>query len=169
VPPRQDSQGARRRTRGVWRAGDSRRAGGFTLLELLIALVIAGVLVGVATLSIGGFDRSLRFEAERLAQLLLLAREESLVRGAPIRLEADDERYRFAILRDRRWQPILDDRDLRERTWQRPTRLTLVRPDGRTGIEFGRDQIDAPFELHVQRDGEQATIYSNGLGTFEMR
>lgn len=145
------------------------RAAGFTLIEMLVAIVIAGVLIGIATLSIGGFDRSLRFEAERLAQLLLLAREEALVRGAPIRLEADDERYRFAIWRGRRWQPILDDRDLRERAWERPTRLTVERPDGRQTVEFGRDQVDAPFELHVQRDGERATIFANGLGTFQLR
>ena len=65
---------------------DSRpRESGFTLLELLVAMVIAGVLIGIVSLSIGGFDRSLRFEAERLAQLLVLAREEAQVRAAPIR------------------------------------------------------------------------------------
>jgi general secretion pathway protein H len=146
-----------------------RRAAGFTLLELLVALVIAGVLVGVATLSIGAFDRSLRFETERLAQLLTLAREEALVRGAPIRLEADDERYRFAIWRDRRWQALIDDRDLRERAWERPTRIRIERADERPVVEFGRDQVDAPFLLHVERDGEQVTIVANGLGTFTLR
>jgi general secretion pathway protein H len=151
------------------RRGSGRRPSGFTLLEMLVAIVIAGVLVGVATLSIGGFDRSLRFETERLAQLLLLAREEALIRGAPIRLEADEERYRFAIWRNRRWLPIIDDRELRERAWERPTQLSLDRADGRTSIEFGRDQVDAPFELHVQREGERATIFSNGLGTFQVR
>ena len=147
--------------------GSSQR--GFTLLELLVAIVIAGVLIGVATLSIGAFDRGLRFEADRLAQLLSLAREEALVRGAPIRLEADEERYRFAIWRDRRWQPILDDRDLRERLWERPTRVSVERPDTRTAIEFGRDQVDTPFALHIEREGERVSIVSNGLGAFELR
>ena len=145
------------------------RARGFTLLELLVAIVIAGVLIGVATLSIGAFDRGLRFEADRLAQLLSLAREEALVRGAPIRLEADDERYRFAIFRDRRWQPIIDDRDLRERLWERPTRVSIERPDNRDAVEFGRDQVDAPFALHIEREGERVSIVSNGLGVFELR
>ncbi|MCM5569644.1 GspH/FimT family pseudopilin [Burkholderiaceae bacterium FT117] len=146
-----------------------RRSRGFTLLELLVAIVIAGVLIGVATLSIGAFDRGLRFEADRLAQLLSLAREEALVRGAPIRLEADEERYRFAIWRDRRWQPIIDDRDLRERQWERPTRVSVERADNRESVEFGRDQVDAPFVLHIEREGERVSIVSNGLGVFGLR
>jgi len=145
------------------------RQTGFTLLELLVAMVIAGVLIGIASLSIGGFDRGLHFEAERLAQLLVLAREEAQVRGAPIRFEADDERYGFFVWRERRWQPLLDDRDLRERSWDEPTRLSVERADGRREIEFGRDQVDTPFVLHLTRRDLHAAIAANGLGAFEVR
>lgn len=144
------------------------RAGGFTLLELLVAIVIAGVLVGVVSLSIGGFDRGLRFEAERLAQLLALAREEAQLRGAPIRLEVDDESYRFAIWRERRWRPLADDRDLRPRNWERPTELDIERADGRRVIEFGLEQVDAPFLLRLRRDGDEVAVAANGLGLFEV-
>ena len=144
------------------------RARGFTLLELLVTIVIAGVLVGVVALSIGGFDRSLRFEAERLAQLLALAREEAQLRGAPIRLEADDESYRFSIWRERRWRPLADDRDLRPRNWEQPTELRIERSDGRREIEFGLDQVDAPFLLRLRRNGDEVAIAANGLGFFEV-
>jgi len=142
---------------------------GFTLLELLVAMVIAGVLVSIVSLSIGGFDRSLRFETERLAQLLSLAREEAQVRGAPIRFEADADRFAFFIWRQQRWQPLLDDRDLRERPWSGPTRLQVQRADGRSEIEFGRDQVDTPFVLRLHRDQADAAIVANGLGTFEVQ
>ena len=79
-----------------------RSARGFTLIELLVAIVVAGVaLAMVAVNGMPGAQRGLRFEAERLAQLLSLAREEAQVRGQPVRLETDANGYRFAVLRDR--------------------------------------------------------------------
>ena len=146
-----------------------RRASGFTLVELLVVLVIIGVMLGAVGLSIRSADRSLQFEAERLAQLLSLAREEAQVRGAPIRLDADEQGYRFMIRRDRQWQPILDDRDLRERSWEGETELRVERPDGQQSIEFGREQVDAPFVLRLSRAGTRATIAANGLGSFVLQ
>jgi general secretion pathway protein H len=143
--------------------------GGFTLIEMLVALVIAGVLIGMAAFSLGGFDRGFRFEAERLAQLLVLARDEALIRGAPIRLEADEERFRFLVLRDRRWQPILDERQLRERLWEEPTRMLVERADGRPSVEFGRDPVDLPFALHIERNGQRLSIIWSGLGTVDVK
>jgi len=148
--------------------GAAGRARGFTLLELLVAIVVAGVMVGIVSLSIGGFDRGLRFEADRLAQLLALAREEAQLRGAPIRFEADDESYRFLVWRERRWRPLDDDRDLRTRRWEQPTELGIERGDGRAGIEFGLDQVDAPFVLRLRRNGQEVVIAANGLGLFEV-
>ncbi|MEZ5740219.1 MAG: GspH/FimT family pseudopilin [Burkholderiaceae bacterium] len=147
----------------------ARRAGGFTLIEILVAITIGAVLVTVVGLSVGGADRGLQTDAERLSLLLSLAREEAQIRGAPIRFEADSSEYRFVIRRGERWEPILDDRDLRRRGWSGETRLRLSRLDGRDLIEFGRDMVDSPFELALQRGDQQAVIFTNGLGVFEVR
>lgn len=145
------------------------RARGFTLIELLVALVIAGVLVSmVAVNGLPGSQRGLRFEAERLAQLLVLAREESQVRGRPMRLQADETGYRFLILQDRRWQPLIDDEILRARQWDAPTRLQVRRPDGLARVEFGRDSVDMPFTLLLGRDDAAVEIAANGLGRFDV-
>lgn len=147
----------------------ARRSAGFTLIELMVTLVIVGVILGAVGLSIRGADRGLQFEAERLTQLLSLAREEAQVRGAPIRFEADEERYRFMIRRGLQWQPILDDRDLRERAWGGATSMQVVRPDGAATIEFGREQVDPPFVLRLSRDGSTVAIGANGLGAFVLQ
>ena len=143
---------------------------GFTLIELLVAIVVAGVaLAMVAVNGMPGAQRGLRFEAERLAQLLSLAREEAQVRGQPLRLQADEAGYRFVVLRDRQWRPLLDDADLRPRGWDGPTRVLVRRPDERREIEFGRDAIDVPFTLELVRDEARVAILSNGLGLFDVR
>ena len=146
-----------------------RRVAGFTLIELMVAILIAGILMTVVGLSARGSDRSLQFEADRVGQLLALAREEAQVRGARIRFEADGSGYRFVIRRQGRWVPILDDRDLRAREWAGPTTVLLQRADGRQVIEFGRDAVDSPFVLVLARDGREHRILANGLGHFEVR
>ena len=146
------------------------RQRGFTLIELLVAMVIAGIIVSmVAVNGMPGAQRGLRFEAERLAQLLSLAREEAQVRGQPMRLQADESGYRFLALRERRWQPVFDDADLRARAWDAPTSLSVERPDGRSEVEFGRDSVDVPFTIRLARDDASVTISANGLGYFDLQ
>jgi general secretion pathway protein H len=143
---------------------------GFTLIELLVALVVAAVAISMLAVNgLPGAQRGLRFEAERMAQLLALASEEAQVRGVAIRLQADESGYRFVVLRERRWLPLLDDEDLRERRWQESTRVALLRPDGYGQVEFGRDLVDVPFRIELTRDQVRVTIQANGLGMFDVR
>lgn len=144
-------------------------ARGFTLIELLVALLVAAVIIGMITVSgTPGPDRALRFDAERLALLLSLAREEAQVRGAPIRFESDEGGYRFIVFRDRQWRQIEDDNDLRARTWGAETRLSIERADGAAALEFGRDLVEAPYRVQLVRPGASVTIVANGLGSFEV-
>ena len=143
---------------------------GFTLIELLVVLVIIGIALTMVTVNgMPGAREGLRFESERLAQLMWLAREEAQVRGAPIRLDINDQRYRFLIRRNREWQPLLDDLELRERLWDEPTRIVLNRVDGAPIIEFGREAVDSPFTLTLSRPGAALMILANGLGAFEVQ
>jgi general secretion pathway protein H len=146
------------------------RARGFTLIELLVALLVAAVIIAMVTVSgAPSPERALRFEAERLALLLSLAREEAQVRGAPIRFESNAEGFRFLIYRDREWRAIADDGDLRARGWESETTVSVERPDGRRMLEFGRDMVEAPYAVQLRRAGARATIVANGLGSFEVQ
>ena len=143
--------------------------GGFTLLELLVAMVIVSVLVGMLAWSVGGADRGLHFEAQRLVQLLNLAREEAQLRGATIRFEADDAGYRFASLRERRWQTLIDDRDLRPRRWDQPTQVRVRRQDQGSHVEFRLDEVDLPFVVQLRRGDGEETIVSAAPGVIGVR
>ena len=82
-------------------------ARGFTLLELLVVLVIAGLLLGmVAFNAMPGERQVLQNEAQRIALLLQLALDEAIVRNRPIAFEADNSRYRFLIRDEKQWQLI---------------------------------------------------------------
>ncbi len=151
------------------RAAPARRPAGFTLIELLVALVIGAIIVSLVAVSGGPNEaRAFRQEAERLAQLLSLAREEAQVRGAPIRFVSDQNGYRFVIFKDRQWRPLEGDQLLRPRAWEARTRVELVRADGLDVVEFGREMIDPPFRVRLLREGLDAEIAANGLGSFDV-
>ena len=69
---------------------------GFTLLEMLVALVIMAVTVASASLALRPDDgRQLASEAERLALLLAQAREESELGGMRLAWVAAEDHYEF--------------------------------------------------------------------------
>jgi general secretion pathway protein H len=147
----------------------SRCARGFTLIELLVAIVIAAVIIGMVAVSGAPSPaRALEQDADRLAQLLALAREEAQIRGTPIRFEADEQQYRFVFFRDSRWRVIDDDTYLRPRAWNDRTVIRIQRADGARQLEFGRDLVEPPYRVQLLRDPYQIEIVANGLGAFEV-
>lgn len=88
------------------------RAGGFTLIELLVVLTIVGVLIGVATLSIDLADDNQRSEneANRLAELIRLQCEESILMGREFGLRFEPDAYRFVRWADQQWQARIEQR-----------------------------------------------------------
>ncbi|MEO6271024.1 MAG: GspH/FimT family pseudopilin [Lautropia sp.] len=146
-----------------------RSAQGFTLIELLIAMLIAAVIVSmVAVTGTPNPARALETDADRLAQLLALAREEAQIRSAPIRFQSDGTNYRFVVFKDSEWRVIEDDTYLRPRQWDVPTDIEVRRADGARFLEFGRDLVEAPYLVRLVRDNLVVEIAANGLGTFEV-
>jgi len=89
---------------------------GFTILELLVVLLIIGIVVSMATLSVGGNEaRTLRDEAQRLTTLLDLAIQESVLNGREMALEVGEDSYQFLAYVDEEWLPLAEVDEFRPR------------------------------------------------------
>lgn len=145
---------------------------GFTLLELLVVIVIAGVMLGVVSFNaMPSAHQALDNEARRIALLLQLARDEAIVRNSPVAFEADTEHYRFLLRTNNIWTTIEKDDLLRERAFQHGPMIVLLTPAlsaaaGPMRIVFGREPVDKPFLLTLAVDGEQVAIRADGIGHF---
>ncbi|OWW22712.1 GspH/FimT family pseudopilin [Noviherbaspirillum denitrificans] len=147
-------------------------ARGFTLLELLVVLVIAGILLGMVGLNaMQGERQVLQGEAQRVALLLQLARDEAIVRNRPIAFEAEPERYRFLIRDGNKWQALTQDDLLREREFPRgPIALSIDPPTAAESnpmrVVFGREPVDKPFILTFTLGDASVAIHADGVGHF---
>ena len=149
----------------------SRRAG-FTLLELLVVLVIAGITLGIVSFNAMPSPRqALQNEAQRIALLLQLARDEAIVRDRPIAFEVDGEGYRFLQRDEKNWRPLQADDLLRPRQFGRsPVMLSVYPPPPGDAtplrILFGREPVQQPFVLTLGLADASVAIRADGIGHF---
>ncbi len=122
---------------------------GFTLLEVLVVVLIIGVIINFAVLSVG--DRvqadTLDNESRRLARLMTLAQEEAELQGLLIgfRHTARDIQW-LALGGDGQWQPYTESGPLRNRPLTEPVTLAL-RVEGRVMPPAAETlKPDAPLE-----------------------
>ena len=148
------------------------RQRGFTLIELLVVLVIIGITLGLVTMNVAPSGRqAMGQEAQRVALLLQLARDEAIVRNRPIAFEAGAQGYRFLVRDGREWKTLPQDDMLREREFKRtPMTLLLDPPTNLPGaplrIVFGREPVDKPFVLTLAHGDVRAAVRADGIGHF---
>lgn len=147
---------------------------GFTLLELLVVLVVVGVMLGLVTFSaMPNKQQLLQQDAQRVALLLQLAREEAIVRNAHVAFELDSDMYRFYVRDNNEWK-LLDDNDLfRERRFKNsPLSITMVPTPKKDTLPmkiiFGREPVDKPFTLTLSYEKASISIHADGVGHFSV-
>lgn len=93
----------------IWQNGEKNNDG-FTLIEILIVMLIMGIVLSIALLSIShNRKKELEDTATTLIHMLTLLETESLLRPATLGLRFTPEGYQFLIADDKNsWQPFTD-------------------------------------------------------------
>ena len=137
-----------------------------------MVLVIAGITLGIVSFNaMPSPQQALQNEAQRIALLLQLARDEAIVRDRPIAFEVDAEGYRFLQREERTWQPLQADDLLRPRQFKRsPVMLSVYPPPpgdvAPMRILFGREPVQPPFVLTLGMADASVAIRADGIGHF---
>ncbi|HTH61842.1 MAG TPA: GspH/FimT family pseudopilin [Paraburkholderia sp.] len=159
----------------VRRRARARRAAGFTLLEMLVVLLIAGLLVSLASLTLSRNPRTdLNEEAQRLALLFESAGDEAQVRSRPIAWQPTDGGFQFDVRSGDGWRMLRDDL-LGPRQWQGGvTGVAISYPGAGTDTQpsrvvFGVEAVDVPVVVTLYSAVGRATIVGTGNGRFEVR
>ncbi len=100
---------------------------GFTLLELLVVLVMIGIILSFAMLSIGDGGRGARLEheAKRIQALFSLAGEEAVLRSLELGVVMQRQGYAFVTYDGEAWQALTGDSLLRDQTLPESMELAL--------------------------------------------
>ena len=143
-----------------------RRFYGFTLLELLVVLVIAGIMLGVVALTVVPNPRiRLDDEAARLARLFELAEEEAQLTAQPMAWEGDLHGWRFYAAGAAGWR-LIDEDVLAPGHWRQPLAALQVIVSSTdlssARLVFGREAIGLPWRVRLSAQGMAAEVVSDG-------
>lgn len=129
-------------------------APGFTLIELLVVMVLIGITVSFAVLSLDTDSEGEQIdrEARRISRLLSLASEEAILQARQLAFEIDQQGYAFIGLVNNEWQRIEDDAVLRRRELPENVYVDLL-VDG-DSISIDGRQVSTNSRVYLFSSGE---------------
>lgn len=148
---------------------------GFTLLEILVVLILLGIILSVAVLSVGGSkEREIEQEVQRMVQLIHLAKEEAILNRQELAVKFSPNAYEFLRLENEDWIPYTDNRLFYQREFGEEYELRLLQD----GISVSLQEEDAglvlllssgemtPFELYFGLFNSESRYHliGNALG-----
>jgi len=148
---------------------------GFTLLEMLVVLVVASIMLTVATLNLMPSAQTvLRDESQRLAFLMENGAMASQSGGQPLAWSGTGNSYRFWLrTKEGEWVRIERDNLLHPRNLPETVRIGAVSFNGRT-LEPGSLIVLSPelsakdFRVSLLSNDLISDVVGNGLGKVEV-
>jgi general secretion pathway protein H len=147
--------------------GRAPRARGFTLVEILVVVAIAGIVLAVAAVNLFPSDEEVaRRETALLALDLEAARDDAWFGGRPTAVSLADGRLQvLRLAADRSWSPVPG----RERRLPDAMRVAALAIDGRPVgprdvIVFLPDGVGVPFRVALTVRGLPRAIEGDAAG-----
>ncbi len=147
---------------------------GFTLIELMVVLLIVGIAMAAVTLSFRSpTQHPLGREAERLAAVLNLARDEAQLSGQPVLLKLDRMGWRFFQAGPTGWTAVPDD-VLPPGQFNPPLDRVVFGAGDSTGdsqmVQYwiGVEEMDDFKGMLLRRGAQEAQLVTDGLGHYRV-
>ncbi len=145
---------------------------GFTLLELLVVMVIAGIVISLVAVNASPNERGrVLDDGQRIARLFELAQEEAQLGARPLAWEGSAEGWRFLESTPGGWMPMRAD-VFAPGHWRLALDSVVIAEGARgsgTGparLVFGRELIDGPQRLVLTRGGIRVDVTGDGSGRY---
>lgn len=164
------------------------RSSGFTLIEILVVLVVVGMLVALATFTLGGnsLRRDLNNEVEKFFLLMQTVSEQAVLNNTEFGLVVEEESYRFLAFDQQSgsWKPF-QERLYRQRALPEWLVVTSYIENDAPRLASDEDQLrpdivlfssgeTTPFELEfaigtegLVNDDYVHSIFSDGVSSVE--
>jgi general secretion pathway protein H len=153
-------------------------ARGFTLLELLVVIVLAGILLAMVTVNATPDPRQqLQREARRIGHLVGVAADEARIRGERVYWEADLHGYRFYVagggerllltddvLRERVWEHPLEQLAIYEGDSARPSQVILADGAPPVRLPIAREWVQPGWRLEMASGAGRVTVEIDPAG-----
>lgn len=145
---------------------------GFTLLELLVVMVIAGIVISLVAVNAAPNERGrVLDDGQRIARLFELAQEEAQLGARPLAWEGNADGWRFLEATPGGWTPMRAD-VFAPGHWRLALDSVVIAEGARgsgTGqarLVFGRELIDAPQRLVLTRGAIRVDVTGDGSGRY---
>lgn len=146
------------------------RGGGFTLVEILAVVAIAGIVLAVAAVNLFPSEAQLaRREAASLALDIEYARDAAWFGGLPTAVTIDEARVRQWRLAGSEWRAHGD----RDRRLEGAVRIVAMHVDGlpleaRERLVFLPDGLGVPFRVALDVRGHPWAIEGDAAGSVKL-